>query len=360
MGFFGFNVVRVNNLLGCVFALCILGLFSIANAQEAAKEAGGNNKQNKEKKKEDYFAIINGEKISYTEYLYAFRKGVRNKFFHGKVSQKELDAFKKQVAEELVLDILLAKEAGNRGLHPENNEVEDKVQKLDEKFSNASNEEEKESWLEFREEALPVIKARVEREALLKLLKEDVKKIKPPSADKVKEYYNSNKEMFTAPQRWDVSIILLPVDPSSSSEVWGDTVEKAEKLLKKIRQGESFEEMARIHSGDKSAANGGDMGYMHIGMFGTPAQKVLNVMEPGELSEPVVLLEGVSIFRLNDVDRAKLNTLEKVEERARNLLMREMGEQAWKDFRSSIRTSADVEFGSLFTEEPVAATQKRQ
>jgi peptidyl-prolyl cis-trans isomerase SurA len=93
------------------------------------------------------------------------------------------------------------------------------------------------------------------------------------------------------------------------------------------------------------------MGYMHIGMFGTPAQKVLNVMEPGEISEPVVLLEGVALFRLNDVQEASLNTFGDVEERARNLLMRELGEKAWKDLQTALRQSADIKYSDLIIED---------
>jgi parvulin-like peptidyl-prolyl isomerase len=86
---------------------------------------------------------------------------------------------------------------------------------------------------------------------------------------------------------------------------------------------------------------------MHLGMFGAPAQKVLNVLEPGEVSEPVVLLEGVALFRINAVKEADLNNLGEVEERARNLLMRELGAKAWKDLRAALRQSADVKYNEL-------------
>jgi peptidyl-prolyl cis-trans isomerase SurA len=108
--------------------------------------------------------------------------------------------------------------------------------------------------------------------------------------------------------------------------------------------------LARIHSGDESAVDGGHMGYMHLGMFGAPAQKVLNVLEPGEVSEPVVLLEGVALFRINAIKEADLNNLEEVEERARKLLMRELGGKAWKDLRVSLRQSADIKYNDLILE----------
>jgi parvulin-like peptidyl-prolyl isomerase len=298
--------------------------------------------------KDDYFAVVNQQKISAAEYVYRFRKSLREKFFHGKVSEEELDAFKKQVSEELILEVLFEQEAHKRGLQTDDSKIAQELEKLEKKLSKAKSAEEQEAWEENRSDILSILKAGIEREALKDQLEVRIKDIPHPPRQAVKKYYEENKDKFTEPQQWDVSMILLSVDPSSSSDVWEETVEKAEKLLKKIHNGESFEELARIHSGDESAENGGHMGYMHIGMFGEPAQKVLNVMEPEEISEPVVLLEGVALFRLNGVQQASLNKFEDVEERASKLLMRELSEKVWQDFKTQLRRSAEVKYNNAF------------
>ena len=296
---------------------------------------------------DDYFAVVNGQRIEAADYIYRFRKALREKFFHGRVSDEELEAFKQQVADQLVLEVLLEQEARKRGLKPDADQVKKKLDDLDKKFTESESKEEREGWEQSRETVLAVMKTRVEREMLVAQLKEVVNHVSPPSKSEVQRYYEENQNKFTEPPRWDVSIILLSVDPSSSPEVWDETVEKAESLLKKIRKGESFEELARIHSGDETAPEGGHMGYIHLGMLGTPAQKVLNVMAPGEISEPVVLLEGVAIFKLNAVKEEDLNTLEDVEERARNLLMRESGQKAWKDLETQLHASASIQYSDL-------------
>jgi parvulin-like peptidyl-prolyl isomerase len=300
---------------------------------------------------EDYYAVVNQQTIGAAEYVYRFRKSLREKFFHGKVSEEELDAFKKQVSDKLILEVLLEQEAHKRGLKSDESKTAQELEKLENKLSKAKSAEDQEAWEENRSEILPILKVGIEREALKDQLEARIKDIPQPSRQAVKKYYEENKDKFTEPQQWDVSMILLSVDPSSSSEVWEETVEKAEKLLKKIHDGESFEELARIHSGDESAENGGHMGYMHIGMFGEPAQKVLNVMEPEEISEPVVLLEGVALFRLNGVQEASLNSFEDVEERATTLLMRELSEKAWQDFKKQLRQSADIKYNDAFLKE---------
>lgn len=330
---------------GITTASILLFIVGIFYAGLVCAEGGGS--ATKKAQEDNFFAIINGEKIAFPDFIYAFSKGVKEKFYHGKVSKEQLDAFKKETAEKLTLEVLLSNEATKRGLKVDEKKLKKALQKYDVEAPKDASEKEKQNWAKYRKEELPVVKASMEREQLIGLLKEDIEKVKPPPVSEVKAYYLAHKDKFTAPQRWDVSIILLPVDPSASSDEWDQTVEKADQLLKKINKGESFEELARIHSGDPSAADGGHMGYMHIGMFGEPAQKVLNVMDVGEVSEPVVLLEGVAIFRLNAVEKAALNPFNEVEARARKLLMRESGEKAWADFKTTIRKSAKVEFGHL-------------
>ena len=331
-------------------AIGVLVLLILASGEVIAGKAEADNSVNQKNRGRNFFAVVNNEKVEVSDFLYAFSKAVKEKFYHGKVSQEQLNTFKKEVAEKLVMEILLSKEAQKRGLRPNADKVQQELNKYDAKQSNESPEKEKE-WVRFRKEALPIIKASIERGQLIQLLEQDVKKIAPPPIEDIKTYYKANEKKFTAPQQWDVSMILLPVDPSASSDEWDQTVEKAEQLLRKINKGESFEELARIHSGDESAANGGHMGYMHIGMFGAPAQKVLNVMDVGEISEPVVLLEGVAIFRLNGVEKATLNPFGEVEERARKLLMRDLEENAWETFKSAIRKDAKVEYGEIFASE---------
>ena len=163
-----------------------------------------------------------------------------------------------------------------------------------------------------------------------------------PSAADLKRYYEDNKDLFTTPERVRVSLILLRVDPASSPEVWQQASDEAASIVKRISAGADFAELARIHSSDKSAQNGGDMGFVHTGMLGENAQKVLDIMEPGEVSAPVVVLEGVSIFRLDEREKPSLNTFDTVKERAEKLYMREKGDELWKRLLVDLRENATI------------------
>ena len=186
------------------------------------------------------------------------------------------------------------------------------------------------------------MRKKIEFQNLIDVLEQKTRDVKEPTEEEVFQYYESHPDKFTAPEKWNVSIILLEVDPSSTSDVWKNASELADDIAYKLREGENFEELARIHSGDESAVNGGNMGYIHIGMLSKPAQNVLNSMEVGQVSEPVMLLQGVAIFRLNGVQGDRLNKFSKVKERARDLLIREKADQAWKNLIITLRDNGKI------------------
>jgi len=51
----------------------------------------------------------------------------------------------------------------------------------------------------------------------------------------------------------------------------------------------------------------------------------------------VQLLEGMGLLRLTDRKAAKLNTFEKVESRARDLLQRDRSDQAWSKLIADLK-----------------------
>ena len=285
----------------------------------------------------DYIAIVNGERISMGEYVSTLRRGLRERFYHGKIPEEEGKKFRKEVADGLVEKVLLAQEAKRRKLQPDAAAVDLSVDAFDAKYQDNPD------WKKARETVLPQVREKLENDSLAKLLEESVHKVEAPAADELKRFYEKNTDLFTTPERVKVSLILLRVDPSATSEVWKRASDEAATILERINAGGDFAELARIHSSDESAQNGGDMGFVHSGMLGEVAQKVLDIMEVGEMSSPVVMLEGVSILRLDERDKPRLNSFDAVKERAEQLYMRDKGEELWKKLLAGLRKTATVE-----------------
>ena len=219
-----------------------------ANAEEAKADAPA------------YFAIIDSETVPPEDYLFTMQQRARDKYYHGSVSEEKLKELRAEVTQGLVDQVLLTHEAKKRGVRLDEALIAKRLQAEEAKLAKQR------TWASKKDVALPLIKKRIEREEYVKLLEQKVKNIDDPEDKDKLDYYKENPDKFTAPEEWNVSLIMLKVDPSSPSSVWQETADFASDLVQQIRSGANFEELARIHSGDESAVDGGNMGYIHTGM----------------------------------------------------------------------------------------------
>lgn len=298
-----------------------------------------------QKPAEDYFAIVGDTRISMQEYQTALAAGMRKRFYHGKIPEDKLSAFRQEVADRLVARALLLDEARHRGLKPDSGRVDQQLQAYLARYENNP------QWRENRDELIRSLRTLLEEESLLERLESVVREMPEPDQAAVRAFYDQRPALFTTPEAFRVSIILLKVAPSSPPQVWEAAFEEAGGLLRRLKQGAAFDDLARIHSGHESAANGGDMGLLHQGMLAEQAESVVKALSPGEVSEPVMLLQGIAILRLEERRPPKLNAFDEVEERARQLLAREASEQAWQALIERLRSQTEVVFNqALFLE----------
>jgi peptidyl-prolyl cis-trans isomerase C len=79
------------------------------------------------------------------------------------------------------------------------------------------------------------------------------------------------------------------------------TKEKAEQIIKKLKGGAKFEDVAKAESTDTSKANGGDLGWFTTARMVKPFGDAVKSMKKGEISaEPVQTQYGWHIIRLDD------------------------------------------------------------
>lgn len=105
----------------------------------------------------------------------------------------------------------------------------------------------------------------------------------------------------------------------------------------------SFEDLARQHSQDGSARQGGDLGWVGPGQFVPEFEQAMNALKPGEMSPPVVSRFGVHLIRLDERRQAVLSEREQ-RDIARDLLREQKAEDAIKAWTDEVRNRAFVEY----------------
>lgn len=283
------------------------------------------------------FAIVNGRAVPTSEYENAFSSLVRQKFYHGQLPEKEVAAIRDEVKNRLVQRIVLLGEAERRGIVPNTKQIEETLTGYDSRYAGNP------SWRENREQLLPGIKQQLEEQSLVAQLEEQVRQVPLPADTEIRAYFDANPDLFTEPEKLRLSVILLAVDPSSPATAWDATREEAQAIYKRLAGGADFADAARLHSSAYAEA-GGDMGYLHGGMLPEAIQGLIDKYELGRVNPPLDTLQGVAIFRLDDRIAAKKRDFADVATRARDLLIRENQDQAYKGLINKLVAAADVKF----------------
>lgn len=135
----------------------------------------------------------------------------------------------------------------------------------------------------------------------------------------IRRYYAAHQEEYRMPERVRVRHILIrtpnpgpdgKVDPKAEA----DARAKAEGILKQVKGGADFAELAKKESQDPgSAANGGELPWFERGRMVAEFEKVAFAQSKGQISDLVKTQFGFHIIKTEDKEPARLKPLEEVQ-----------------------------------------------
>jgi parvulin-like peptidyl-prolyl isomerase len=287
------------------------------------------------------FATVNGETILFSTYQTVLHIGGRQRFYHGKAPEAELEAYRRELGQHLVDQALMHQEALRRGIEPNRGRVQAELGKVVQRYGQSPD------WAVNEARVLPSLRQGLERgDRVLQLEEQWRNAVRLPDELQLRAYYRDNPDVFTSPPRSQVSMILLRVEPWAGKPEWDRQLGEGKRIHEEILNGLAFAEAARRYSADPSAANGGDMGYLHQWMLGSKAEEAVGALRQGQVSEPVVLLEGIALFHLVARTEARLNPFDQVRERAGKLWLRERREEAVTLGKQKLREAAEIHFAN--------------
>lgn len=127
-----------------------------------------------------------------------------------------------------------------------------------------------------------------------------------PSDAVLREFYEANKSQYQVPEERRASHILVQVPEGADEATIKAARAKIDDLYKKIKAGESFEQLAKDNSDDPGSAElGGDLGYFGRGIMEPDFEKAAFSLKEGEVSEPVLTSFGYHIIKLTAIRAAK-------------------------------------------------------
>jgi peptidyl-prolyl cis-trans isomerase D len=166
------------------------------------------------------------------------------------------------------------------------------------------------------------------------------------SHDDLVAYYDQHRDQYRTPEQVKVSHILIktPV-PGADGKVdekgVAEAQRRAEDVLKQIKAGGNFEELAKKYSEDPgSAKEGGSLGFIGRGRTVPEFEKAAFSLPKGQISDLVKSSYGFHIIRVDDKQEAHMKSLDEVKDEIEPALKQQKAQQiAQKDAEALLAKS---------------------
>lgn len=161
--------------------------------------------------------------------------------------------------------------------------------------------------------------------------------------DEAKKFYDDNSDKFKQGETIRASHILCGVDPKATAEEKKKAKEKAEALLKEIKAGKDFAELAKKNSTCPSSAQGGDLGFFGKGQMVPAFEAAAFALKPGEVSGVVETQFGYHIIKVTEKKDAATTPFSEVKDKIKDYLKNTKMQKAVGEYIEQLRGKAKIE-----------------
>jgi peptidyl-prolyl cis-trans isomerase SurA len=157
----------------------------------------------------------------------------------------------------------------------------------------------------------------------------------------IERYYREHIKDFRLPDQIKLSMIVL------NKQEGGDNtgVERlAAELLKKIRDGADFAEMANIYSEGSQRTEGGDWGWIEPKVLRAELAKAASLLKAGEVGEVINTPDSAYIMRVDKIRIAHVRPLSEVRDEIEKNLKAEERKRLQDQYVAKLRKKAFIRF----------------
>jgi peptidyl-prolyl cis-trans isomerase C len=172
--------------------------------------------------------------------------------------------------------------------------------------------------------------------------KEIISKIAVTEAD-AKKFYDENGAQFKKDSQVKASHILIGVEPTATAEDKKKAKEQAESILKEIKAGKDFAELAKAQSTCPSKTQGGDLGFFGKGQMVKAFEDTAFGLKKDEVSGVVETQFGYHIIKLTDKKEAETVPFTEVKDKIINFLKNQKIQKGVQELVAAQKDKVKVE-----------------
>jgi len=259
----------------------------------------------------------------------------------GPIPPDRRDEILRGALDQLITYTLLTQESKNRGIKIDDSEIDAKMTQLRGQFPT---QEAFEKALKDRGMTLDRLRQDARNDLTVnKLMEAEVATLPGPSDAEAREFYTKNPDKFTEPESVKASHILVRVDAKADPATKKKARAEIDAVLKQAKSGVDFAKLAKEHSQDGSASQGGDLGYFPRGQMVGPFDKVAFELKPGQISDVVTTDFGFHIIKVADHKAGRTIPFEEAEPKIKDYLTREKKQGHADKFIAELKKKAKIE-----------------
>lgn len=171
--------------------------------------------------------------------------------------------------------------------------------------------------------------------------------------EQISEHYERNQTRFSRPERRRASHIMIELPSNPSEADRKQAMERAEGLAAQAKADpEAFADLARKNSQDVgSASNGGDLGWVNVGILPPALLQAVQGLKAGEVSGVVQSPSGLHIMKLTGLEPAQKQPLAEVRDQLEDEVRKELAAKRFDTLGRAMTTAVNDQTDSL---EPAA------
>lgn len=286
----------------------------------------------------DVLARVNGDEVKKSD----FDLLIRNmELGQGPVPAEQRDEVFRGMLDRLITYKVLQHEASNRNITASDTEVDQRLQAMRGQFPT---EEEFKKALAARSMSEDRLRADARVEIVIGKMLEKEAEAEPEATDaEARAFYEKNPDKFKQGEAVRASHILLMVDEKADEATRKKVRAEIDKILKQARAGQDFAKLAKEHSQDGSAAQGGDLNFFGRGSMVPPFEEAAFALEPGQISDVVTTQFGYHIIKVTERKAATTVPLETVSAQVKQYLTQQKKKERVDAFIKNLKDKSRIE-----------------
>jgi peptidyl-prolyl cis-trans isomerase SurA len=284
-------------------------------------------------------AIVNGDVITLSELneeAQPYAQKIRDASYGPEEERRMLFKLREEILNKMIDQALTDQESKRLGISVAESEVDQRLENIKkEKFLT---DEDLRKALATEGYTLEDYRKKMKEQMLrMKLINVEVKSKIAITEKEIRDDYDKNKEQYQEKNEYHLRTILVKVPDGATAEEKEDALQRMRACVEALKAGTPFDEVARRHSDDVTAKEGGDLGLFSLEELSNQFRETVRWMKAGEVSPVLETPQGYQLLMLEENQRASGKTFEKAKTEIEEKLFRKLADDKYAEWLEGLR-----------------------